>query len=330
MKKLATFQNKFLIQLINRYKRIYLLIFINLIFSIIAKNRKLVPQNKIIIKINGTGTQNILYEEFEYPPSQILINGYPGVIEEGNTINNLELIENNITMIWDEKLQDCTDMFSELTNLTEVDLSNFDTSEVVSMHNMFFDCINLKSINLNNIVTSSLQNLGSTFYSCQSLLFLDLSSFNTSLVTNIASIFFNCESLTSIILGNFDTSNVELMSFSFFFCSSLKSIDLSNFNTSLVTNMNYMFAGCSSLKTINIANFNTTKVSFMDGFFSSCINLEYINMSNFIEGDSITITNITNMFYDVPNNLTYCVQNSENIPLIKEELRDKNYKNKKK
>jgi surface protein len=143
----------------------YLFIIINLNILIISKNIekykivKLYSLNEITIKIRGGEKQKILNSNYKYVPTEVLANGKSLIIESGNTISNLQEKENIIIMKWNYTIKDCEDIFYTLTNLLEVDLSNFDASELTSMMFMFLGCSNLTSINLNNLNTPKLNNL---------------------------------------------------------------------------------------------------------------------------------------------------------------------------
>jgi hypothetical protein len=58
----------------------------------------------------------------------------------------------------------------------------------------------------------------------------------------------------------------------------------------------------------------------MSYLFQNCKSLEYIKLNNFVEGKDIIITQI---FDGVPDNLTYCSNNMEDIPKIMGELNNK-------
>ena len=60
----------------------------------------------------------------------------------------------------------------------------------------------------------------------------------------------------------------------------------------------------------------------MSNFFKNCKSLEYIKLNNFIEGNDIIINKI---FEGVPDNITYCSINMENMPKIIRELNNKSY-----
>ena len=118
------------------------------------KIRNLSLDWEIYLKIKGYGEQSILSEQeyrnmsFKNLPNTILVNGNWQNI--GYKIYNLTKEINNITLIWDHQITNCNLMFSGLSNIIEIDLSNFDSSGVTNMLKMFKDCISLTSINLNN------------------------------------------------------------------------------------------------------------------------------------------------------------------------------------
>ena len=81
-------------------------------------------------------------------------------------------------------------MFSSMSNLTTLDLSHFDTSNVASMSGMFSGMTNLTTLNLSNFDTSKATNMGSMFADTHNLTTLNLSNFDTSQVTNMNFMFY--------------------------------------------------------------------------------------------------------------------------------------------
>lgn len=135
-------------------------------------------------------------------------------------------------------------LFRNFTALTEIDFSNFYTTNVTGMSSMFASCYSLTSLNL--------------------------STFNTSNVTSMSNMFYGCSSLNNIYgIGGFDTINVTNMSNMFWNCRSLDNLDgISAFNTSKVKDMSKMFYGCSNLTTLNLSNFDTRQISSASKFSS--------------------------------------------------------------
>ena len=198
-------------------------------------------------------------------------------------------------------------MFFGMSNLTSLNLSNFDTSNVTSMAAMFNGMSNLTSLNLSNFDTSNVTKMSFMFSEMSSLTTLNLSNFDTSNVTNMQYMFRDMSSLTSLNLSSFNTSNVTDMNNMFNHVSSLTSLDLSSFNTSNVTDMNAMFTtSMSNLTTLNLSSFNTSKVMRMDYMFHGMSNLTTLNLSNF---DTSNVTNMYAMFRGMSNLTTLNLSN---------------------
>ena len=203
------------------------------------------------------------------------------------------------------------DMFRKDTSLTDIIFGdNFNTSNVTNMNGMFNNCSSLTSLDLSSFDTSSVQTFGinwgngGMFQDCKNLTNLDLSNFNTSNVTTMTNMFKGCELLTNLDLSNFNTSNVTNMNGMFRNCSSLKNLDLSSFDTSNVKNMGTrygndgMFQGCSSLTSLDLSNFDTSNATSMSYMFKDCSSLTSLNLSSF-RGDKVTY--MTNMFQGCTN-----------------------------
>ena len=189
--------------------------------------------------------------------------------------------------------RDARSMFYWMSNLTSLDLSNFDTSKVTNMQGMFEYMRNLTALNLSNFNTSNVTDMNSMFHDMFKLTSLDLSNFDTSKVTNMGYMFCDMHNLTSLNLSSFDTSKVTNMIDMFTNIYNLTTLDLSNFNTSNVTNMYGMFSFMYNLTTLNLSSFDTSQVTNMYGMFSSTSNLTTLNLSGF---NTSNVTNMGNMF----------------------------------
>ena len=116
--------------------------------------------------------------------------------------------------------------------------------DLTKTNHMFNDCISLKNLNLSNFNTQNVIDMSKMFNNCKSLTNLNLSNFNTQNVTNMNCMFYNCKSLTDLNLSNFNTQNVTNMSSMFSCCIILTNLNLSNFNTQNVTDMSSIFSNC--------------------------------------------------------------------------------------
>ena len=99
---------------------------------------------------------------------------------------------------------------------------------------MFYDCSNLTTLDLSNFDTSNVTSMSHMFKYCWSLTTLDLSSFDTSNATDMNNMFADCRSLTNLDLSKFNTSNVTDMDNMFQYCSNL-TLDCSHWNVDKVT-----------------------------------------------------------------------------------------------
>lgn len=191
-------------------------------------------------------------------------------------------------------------MFSGCSNLTTLDVSSFDTSNVVDMTYMFYNCKALTSLDVSNWDTNNVTGMGSIFYECRSLISLDVSNWDVSKVVSMNFMFGGCKSLTSLNVSNWNTSKVGNMTYTFDNCGSLAFLDVSNWNTNNVRDMQYMFNGCSSLTTLDVSNWNTSKVTDMRYMFNGCNALATLDASHF---NTSKVTNMDDMFNDC-NSLT--------------------------
>ena len=222
-------------------------------------------------------------------------------------------------------ITDCSYMFYKCGNIINIDLSNFDTTNVTNMSNMFAFCYLLRTLSdISKWNTNNVTNMSHMFFECESLKSLpdiskwntnnvtnmsfmftdcisleslpDISKWNTTNVTNMSCMFRDCESLKSLPdISKWNTTNVTDMSSMFSICHSLKSLpDISKWNTTNVIDMSYMFHHCCSLHTLpDISKWNTTNVIYMKAMFSECKSLKSItdiskwNTKNLIDMDSM-------------------------------------------
>ena len=127
-----------------------------------------------------------------------------------------------------------------------------------SMINYFYDFEEMTSIDLSALDTSEVTNMIGMFSGCWNLTSLDVSNFDTSKVTNMDSMFASCRSLTSLDVSNFDTSKLTTMRCMFSYCSSLTSLDVNKFDTSKVTDMFGIFCNCPAWNTVDHTKFAAT------------------------------------------------------------------------
>ena len=211
------------------------------------------------------------------------------------------ILEIDLSNFDTSQVTNMNNMFDGMTNLTTLNLSNFNTSKVTNMRFMFFHASNLTSLNLSNFDTSRVTDMQYMFSYASNLTSLNLSNFDTSKVTNMRYMFYGMSNLAILNLSSFDTSKVTNMNAMFYDVHSLITLNLSNFDTSKVTNMSYMFYGMRNLTTLNLSSFDTSKVTDMEAMFANMSSLISLNLSNF---DTSKVTSMGRIFFledkDIP------------------------------
>ena len=264
-----------------------------------SSNAKIYSNDEKVNDISKTIYATPLSETNTNYAYKLTIGGKGGIIANESMVGYFERFRQmtsiDLSALDTSEVTNMGGMFIGCSSLTNLDVSNFDTSQVTNMVSMFNSCSSLTSLDVSNFDTSKVKSMSSMFESCSRLTSLDVSNFDTSKVTSMYDMFSLCRSLTSLDVRNFDTSKVTDMSRMFWYCSSLTSLDLTNFDTSKVMDMSYMFKGCSSLTSLDVSNFNTSQVTNMNSMFNHCEQLTSLDVSNF---DTSQVTKMDSMFYE--------------------------------
>ena len=246
---------------------------------------------EIKINLGRSGMNQILSSEFSKIPDKIYINGN----EAKDVVKNIKIESKNdiIVLKWKNKIDTCENMFKGCKNITKIDLTNFNTSNVKSMSYMFYGCSSLSSLILTNLITTSVLNMEYMFSSCSSLVSINLQDFDTSKVTNMNRMFSSCSKLKSLDVSSFDTKNVKSMSY-MFSTSGLASFEFKDKNIEKLQTMSYMFLSCPSLNSITISNLIGVNFINIQHMFHGCSKLQSFDFSNF---DTSHAKNASYMFY---------------------------------
>ena len=119
------------------------------------------------MKINVTEKKSYKYlsEMFytEYKPKEVYLNNDNKINNFTNEIE-LEVGENIIEIIYDDMIvTNCSKMFYNCSFIESIDLSNFNSSNVIEMIGMFYLCSSLKSLDLSNFDTSNVYDMTGMF-----------------------------------------------------------------------------------------------------------------------------------------------------------------------
>lgn len=187
----------------------------------------------------------------------------------------------------------CSFMFVDI-NVSEIDLTEFDTTNIVDMDYMFLeadlgDCFSLGSPtnaqvntpdrNILTLNTEGVTSMSGMFKDCK-VKHLDLNSLRTHNVTDFSDMFCSCNDLIDLNVDGFDTSNAEDFHGMFQGCIKLTQLNVKHFNVDNVLHMSCLFSKCLRLKVIDLESWNFSQISDANEMFAYCEKLEKI-IANF-------------------------------------------------
>ena len=284
--------------------------FNNIIYRIERSN--VIDSNKNLINIDDSDSDYQIFAWFNNDTKSIKYysEGQKIFLNSDSSkafIGLKELHQLDLSNFDTSNVKDMSRMFAYLENVEDLDLSFFRVKNVKNMEYMFIGMTKIKNLNLGWENESDVSNTRGMFSGVKLIKSLDLSNFDTKNVVNMSAMFENMSSLESIRFGEkFVTKNVTTMGGMFSHNIELRSLDLSSFDTSNVTNMEYIFAGSKNLVHLNISSFNTLKVTNMAGMFMVNYKIEQLDLSHF---DTRNVTSMASMFYDMPKLKSVNVQN---------------------
>ena len=183
-------------------------------------------------------------------------------------------------------MTDTSLMFCYCSGLVNLDIGNWDVSNVTDTSYMFCNCSSLTNLDIGNWDVSSVTNAGEMFWDCSSLINLDIGNWDVSSVTNTSYMFCNCSSLTNLDIGNWDVSSVTVVSSMFMGCSSLTHLDLSSFDLSSLSYYSGIFDYCDELKEVTMPkNWGVRKDGIISEFKSCMARTKVTSWTDIATGD---------------------------------------------
>ena len=158
-----------------------------------------------------------------------------------------------------EKVLYFENIFSGCYKLEKLDLTYFNTQEVIDMSSLFEDCYSLKEIKIdkNKFNTRETQVMQKMFKNCYSLTSFDFSGFDTWYVFSMEEMFYSCIELTSLNLSGFSGKNIFSTGYMFYDCKNLENIIFSeNFTLENANTISSMFKNDIRLISIDLSYFN--------------------------------------------------------------------------
>ena len=201
--------------------------------------------------------------EWEISDSRLTLRPADGV-EEGHA--HLTLIDRS-DMSWKKHadmihsvyvepgvdVDECSGMFADLPNCTEMDLENLDVSRCYEMDYMFSGCVSLKTVKAKTWDTGNVRTMRGMFENCRNLTEIEMDGWDVGNVTDFGNMFLNCEKF-----GKYGKP------------------DISGWDVSSAEDMRGMFANCAELSesTLDAESWNLEAVPYRDGMLLNCDRLK--------------------------------------------------------
>ena len=191
-----------------------------------------------------------------------------------------------------------------------LDISGWDTHNIVDMSYMFSKTKNVKQVIFGNIDMRNARILARLFYCNKDISKVDLSGIKVENIESTNSMFYLCLNLSSIRLWDgyqldkgFEFSNM------FRGCAKLIDLELNHFDLNQVINDSgqgiiqggsTVFSECEKLEKLDLSNCNINSEISLEGYFSKCYELKEIIFPEIREAKRVKLLNMDDAF-------SYCV-----------------------
>ena len=218
-------------------------------------------------------------------------------------MSTLHLTDNFVT----EKAKDISGIFNDCEKLSNINVSNWNVSNVTSTEKAFANNFLLKSLDLSNWDMSNCENSQMMFYSDTALTSIgNTSNWNVSKITTTHSMFEGCSKLQSLNTSKWVFSNLTNADSMFSNCQVLTKLDTSNWGMGKVIYFGFLFNNCYALTSLNVSKWDTSNANIFNAMFNECVNLTNIDVSNW---KTSNVTQAVNTFWDCKKLTQVAVQN---------------------
>lgn len=218
-------------------------------------------------------------------------------------MSTLHLTDNFVT----EKAKDISGIFNDCEKLSNINVSNWNVSNVTSTEKAFANNFLLKSLDLSNWDMSNCENSQMMFYSDTALTSIgNTSNWNVSKITTTHSMFEECSKLQSLNTSKWVFSNLTNADSMFSNCQVLTKLDTSNWGMGKVIYFGFLFNNCYALTSLDVSKWDTSNANNINAMFNECVNLTNIDVSNW---KTSNVTQAVNTFLDCKKLTQVAVQN---------------------
>ena len=236
-----------------------------------------------------------------FDTSNVTDFGY--MFSSDKVMSTLHLTDNFVT----EKAKDISGIFNDCEKLSNINVSNWNVSNVTSTEKAFANNFLLKSLDLSNWDMSNCENSQMMFYSDTALTSIgNTSNWNVSKITTTHSMFEGCSKLQSLNTSKWVFSNLTNADSMFSNCQVLTKLDTSNWGMGKVIYFGFLFNNCYALTSLNVSKWDTSNANNFNAMFNECVNLTNIDVSNW---KTSNVTQAVNTFLDCKKLTQVAVQN---------------------
>lgn len=199
-------------------------------------------------------------------------------------------------------------MFGDCKSLVEIrGIERLPMHRGNTLQQTFYNCKALTELNIGNWDVSNITNMQQAFSGCTSLTTLDLSNWNTSKVTTINSCFSGCTSLTKLNLSGWHIKALTNTNYAFSSCSKLQEINLSGWDSSSITNMENVFTNDTNLNAVILNECSIDTINFFINILPTKQEGSKGSISTILEKEdfsSVDTTMASSKFWDIVNRFT--------------------------
>ena len=137
----------------------------------------------VMVKVKGSGNKYVFYHGICSPGSNIPDEVWINEVKQDNVKTRYDLVkeENNIKLVWYNSVSKAQCMFRSCNDITEIDFSNFDSSQVNNIVWMLEGTTSLITLNLANFSTEKITYYPNDMFSgCHNLKYINLKIINES------------------------------------------------------------------------------------------------------------------------------------------------------
>lgn len=242
---------------------------------------------------SNTTDMSFMFAELNFDPSGLKNFNTSKVTKMNSMFLSSKIIGKlDLSNFVGDSLNTMSQMFDSASQLTEINLSNLNTPNLIdkdnnnlAVWNEFENCSSLQKVDLSKFDGKNINNYGNMFYKCPKLTTIIWPDVSTDSATSFDSMFSGDMSLTENdlnFLSKFNTSKVKDFNSMFSTCVSITKLpEVESWDMTSANNLGSMFQGDTSLTNLDLSKWTINNAQFLDEFLSGCTNLINLKLPKF-------------------------------------------------